>query len=350
MPTRLGLAALACVALLACPLRAQQTPDDLRSSMQLVVSERLRTFSLARGLSPEPEKIGIAQDLKALLLRQGFYLDRSGPEVLLRRHAVYPLLTWDPNMNGGAENRTLNLGGLIFQVNEDRLARGGLAAGIGYEGQVRLGWSQGRYVELRAQAEASHAPRSELTRTEGRLTLCSRNHVTGWSFADLCLRQTRIDRDITDRFRREAELSVSQLFQTGGTAHEVTLGFGRALGADVSGSFVSVGLDSAGDGMASRLKLTLSEPPQGTSGMDAAFSAEARWNMAGHVAGLGLSVARSAPSPFLGLVRRDLALGLNALYEIRENVLLNVSFSTNRSTVDFFDSSGVQVQISFVLP
>ncbi len=233
-PVRVALSILALIFTTA-PGQAQQTQNDLRDSAQLIGSERLRTFTLARGLDPEAGGIGVAQDLKALLVAQGFYLDQGTGAVLQRRQSLYPLLAYVPNLNGGLENRNLELAGLTFKLNQEQVAQGGLALGGGYDGALRLGWSEGRYVEARYQVEALYAPDPDLTQTEDRLSVCARNHLDGWTFADLCLRQTRIWQDLSERTRQEAELSFAHLFEAGQRTHEITLSGGRGIESDTSG-------------------------------------------------------------------------------------------------------------------
>lgn len=340
-----------CLAVLAGPVAAQQGSDDLRDRVQLVASERLRTFALARGLGAGSDGIGVARDLRALLTRQGFYLDRPGLDLILADQRFSPRLAHVPNLNGGAENRTLDLGGgFVLELREDRLARSGVALGLGYDAQARVAWMPGRFVEGRAQAGVLHAPAPDLTQTSLHLSVCSRNHLSGWSFADLCLRETRVERALQDSTLREVELGFANLFETPGRTHELTLSAGRGFGDGPARSFVTLGLDSAGLRLATRLGLRLGAPVGTETGPTTELRGELRWRVQDRVAGLGLSVFRSSSSLFLGQVRRDTGVSLNGLYEMRPNTNLTVALTRRESTVDFFDSSSVQVGLTFDLP
>ncbi len=351
MPIRLVSVALSILTLAfsAAPGQAQQTQNDLRDSARLIGSERLRTFTLARGLDPGAAGIGVAQDLKSLLIDQGFYLEEGSTAVLLKRHALYPLLSYVPNLNGGLENTTLKVGGLTFELNEDQVARGGLALGGGYDGSLRLGWSQGRYIEARYQAESIYAPGIKLLQTEDRAALCARNHVTGWTFADLCLRQSRIWQDLNDSNRREAEFSMAHLFEAIGRTHEVTVSAGRGFGAGSLDSFLSLGLESASRNMATRLLLRIGTPSPDGTGANVSLLSELRWNMKGRIAGLSLSASRSSEVPFLGLQRQDVTIGIGGLLQLNDSAVLSATWRSNQSTVDFFDTESIKVEVSFKL-
>ena len=108
---------------------AQATNPSLRDLTQLVTSERLRTYALARGLAAGGPDLGTALDLKQLLRRQGFYMDETGWQRLAADQALYPQLSYVPNMNGGSPQESLEFRGLTFDLRDDLVARGGLAVG-----------------------------------------------------------------------------------------------------------------------------------------------------------------------------------------------------------------------------
>ncbi len=328
------------------PEAATASPDQLRDTAQLVVSERLRTFALARGLAQGNAGIGTARDLRALLQAQGYYMEGTGLQLLEFEQGVYPNLAYVPNMNGGLENDTLILQGLVFRLRSDLVARGGAAFGLSYDGRVRVGPSQGHYVEAEAQLGVLHAPEPNLTRTVGQISVCSRNELVNWNFLDLCYNHVEVRRDLSDQTQDDLEMRYSHLFEIGESRHEVGFAVGRSKYKDLYQTHGTVSFDSVGRRIATRLSLDLSEPLQDSTGNDLSVRGEVRWLAAGHVVGLGLEASQSAQSTFFGERRQDYGLGVTALYQIKDNLVLSVGVSQTDSTVDFFDSNSVQFNIS----
>ncbi|RII38098.1 hypothetical protein DL237_14285 [Pseudooceanicola sediminis] len=321
--------------------------ERLRDTAQLVVSERLRTYALARGLARGEGAIGTARDLKALLAAQGYYMEGAGFTLLEAEQGVYPALAYVPNMNGGSENDQLVIQGYVFRLREDLVARGGAAFGLSYDGRVRLGWAQGHYLEARAELGVLYAPEPDLTRTVGQISLCARNQLVNWNFLDLCYSHIEVRRDLADQAQDDVELAFSHLFEVGRNRHEVGFALGHSTYGDLDQTHATISLDSVGGRVATRLSLDLAEPLiYGATGTDLALRAEVRWLAAGHVVGLGLQASQSARSTFFGERRQDQGLGVTALYQIKDNLVLSVGVSQVKSSVDFFDQHAIQFNIS----
>ena len=265
--SRLGAILLA--ALLACAsgvALAQTTEPGPRDLRQLVVSERLRTFALARGLATGGLDLGTALNLKQLLRRQGFYIDQPGWQRIATEQALYPQLSYVPNLNGGATQARLEFQDLTFYLRDDLLARGGMTVGASYDGLVRYGWDAGRYAEFRGQLGGLHAPGPDLTATRGMLSVCSRNHMSGWRFLDLCVSHSEDHRNLQDTVRDAAEVSFSKLFERGQTRHELNLSLSRRQIEDNYRSLANIGLDWSGGGLrpACRWKWVRQPEPRAT--------------------------------------------------------------------------------------
>jgi hypothetical protein len=352
MRTRRLRAALLAALCLVAPgsLRAQAAEPGLRDLTQLVVSERLRTFALARGLAAGGPELGTALDLKQLLQRQGFYIDRPGWQRIAAEQALYPQLSYVPNLNGGATQERLEFQGLTFYLREDLLARGGLAAGASYDGLVRWGWDAGRHVEVRGQIGGLHAPGPDLTAITGTLAVCSRNHLSGWRFADLCVSHSQDHRALQDVVRDEAVATFGTLFERGLTRHALDLSLAHRQTGETDRNLATLGLDSGWQRSATRLSLELGAPAGAESGPAVAAAGEIRWRLADRVLGVGLSLSRSPDTMFLGEPRRDHGLGLTGLVAVTDDLVLTASYLRNRSTIDFFDDRQISVGFSYRFP
>ncbi|NVK59502.1 MAG: hypothetical protein HWE37_05470 [Rhodobacteraceae bacterium] len=352
MATRRRLAALLSCLLAIAPqvVAAQATDLSLRDLTQLVTSERLRTYALARGLVSGGPDLGTALDLKQLLRRQGFYLEDTGWQRLVAEQALYPQISYVPNMNGGSPNERLEFGGLTFRLRDDLVARGGFAVGATYDGVLRYGWDSGRYVQLQAQLGGLYAPEPDLGTTRARLALCSRNHVTEWQFLDLCLTHYEDRRELQDVTRDEARLGVSTLFESGANRHELGLSLTRQRIDERYRSLAEIGLESVWAGSATRLSLEYGTPTGDETGALLTAAGEIRWPVAGQVVGLGLSLSHSPETMFLGDARRDRSLGVTGLLAIDGNLVLTAAYSRTWSTVSFFEDELVSFGVSYSLP
>ena len=329
---------------------AQTTNPSLRDLTQLVTSERLRTYALARGLAAGGPDLGTALDLKQLLRRQGFYMDETGWQRLAADQAFYPQLSYVPNMNGGSPQERLEFRGVTFDLRDDLVARGGLAVGATYDGLLRYGWDSGRYLQLQAQLGGLYAPGPDLGRTRARLALCSRNHLTDWHFVDLCLNHYEDHRDLQDVTRDEATVSVSTLFERSASRHEVGLSLSRRSDEDRLRSLAEVGLESVWASSATRLSFEYGAPTGDETGALLTAAGEIRWPAAGQVVGLGLSLSRSPKTLFLGEDRRDDSLGVTGLLAIDGRLVLTAAYSRTWSTVNFFEDEVISFGVSYSFP
>ncbi|MBT9385018.1 hypothetical protein KM176_14195 [Pseudooceanicola sp. CBS1P-1] len=357
-----GAALLALV--LAGPARAQEdagwgsgpatgrteSSEQLRETAQLVVSERLRTYALAHGLASGGPDLGTALDLKTLLERQGFYLEGKGFHRIDAAQALYPTLSYVPNFNGGAPQDKLTLAGLTFTLREDLRARDAWAAGLGYDGLVRFGWSEGRYIEMRGQVAGMRALSEDMTQRRGRVSVCSRNHVAGWTFVDGCLVHAENHRVLSDVTQDLVELSASHLFERGQTRHELGAALLRAWQEDRRRDMVELTLDSVWRRDATRLTFDVTTPAEDEDGLALGLSGDIRWRIAGRVAGVGLSVSRSARTWFLGQERIDRGIGVSGLLQISRDLSMTVALSRIDSSVDFFDDRQLAVNFSYQFP
>ncbi|AWI85990.1 hypothetical protein CEW88_19705 (plasmid) [Alloyangia pacifica] len=305
---------------------------------------------MARGLAAGGPDLGTALDLKQLLRRQGFYMDEAGWQRLAADQALYPQLSYVPNMNGGSPQESLEFRGLTFDLRDDLVARGGLAVGATYDGLLRYGWDSGRYLQLQAQLGGLYAPGPDLDRTRARLALCSRNHLTDWQFVDLCLSHYEDHRDLQDITRDEATVSVSTLFERSASRHEVGLSLSRRSDEDRLRSLAEVGLESVWAGSATRLSFEYGAPTGDETGALLTAAGEIRWPAAGQVVGLGLSLSRSPKTLFLGEDRRDDSLGVTGLLAIDGRLVLTAAYGRTWSTVNFFEDEVISFGVSYSLP
>ena len=346
--SRLGALLLAALLTVAPGVtRAQTTEPGPRDLRQLVVSERLRTFALARGLATGGPDLGTALNLKQLLQRQGFYIDQSGWQPIATEQALYPHLSYVPNLNGGATQERLEFQDLSFYLRDDLLARGGMAAGASYDGLVRYGWDAGRYAEFRGQLGGLHAPGPDLTATRGMISVCSRNHLSGWRFLDLCVSHSEDHRDLQDTDRDAVEFGFGTLFERGRTRHELNLSLSRRQTGNTIAASPRSGWTRSGGGLRPACRWSWVRQTGRRERPAITAAGEIRWRLADRVVGLGLSLSRSPETTFLGETRRDHGVGLSGLVTVTDNLMLTAAYLRNRSSVGFFDDQQISVGATY---
>lgn len=326
---------------------SQTSNLSVRDLTQLVTSERLRTYALARGLASGGPDLGTALDLKHLLQRQGFYMDDVGWQRIAAQHDLYPQLSYVPNMNGGSYQETLEFQGLTFRLRDDLVAEGGMAAGATYDGLLRYSWDSGRFIQLQAQVGGLYAPGPDLSSTRGRIAVCSRNHLVDWHFLDLCFNHFEDHRELQDFIRDEASIGFSTLFERGQTRHQLGATVSRTQIADITRDHLEVELDSVWLRTATRISLEAGAPQGDEEGAALSASAEIRWPLKENVLGLGAAVSQSPETQFLGQSRRDHSISLTGLIATRGNLVLSVSYTQTKSTLGFFENDQFSFGVSY---
>ena len=180
-----ALLLLVTLAVLAAAPRAAADAFDRARLAPLASSERLRLFTLARAIDTRQAPRSYSGALRRTLREQGFYHDGT-PGTLDRTFRFSPVLAWDDNINGGYYHDQLDLGGLIFDADPANRARAGLVIGTRADASIRLSWAEGRVIDLRAGAELGWSPRHDIGRAFAQVEACARNHLAGWTFADVC--------------------------------------------------------------------------------------------------------------------------------------------------------------------
>jgi hypothetical protein len=302
----------------------------------LVPSERLRMLAFGRALGAGVGGPAETAALRADLVRQGFY-HRGPPAVIGAQAAIRPLALADANLNGGIAEAALILpGGLVLVPVPGARAVGGLAFGAAAEGALRIAWSPGRFLDLRGGLFAAHAPGPALTLGGAQAEVCARNHLAGWTFADLCWRSERSFRRLSDSRAEAAEASIAHLWSGRTAHHEATLAAGwRAI--DGAGQpTLRAELVSAWPGLATRAGVTLAGEAPGRVAERLRGFVELRGRAGGGVAGIALWASRSEGA-FLGSIRRDDSFGATVFGTLPGGLVVTAGVAQTESSAARLD-------------
>lgn len=337
--------ALAAVLALPCAPAVADVADRARMAT-LAGSERLRLRAFGQVLAAGRAGPADTARLRTEMVRQGHYA--RGPALVAREAWAAPLLAWDQNINGGVLQDRFWLNGLMFQANPAYVAKAGLVAGALAGGGLRLAWDEGRYLDLRGQAELGWSPRHDLGRADAALALCSRNHVMGWTFVDLCARGQRSWRDLANRSAWQSSVGVAQVVAGADSLHEIGLTHIRTGGPDRrTQDQLALSLESVWNRATTDLSVTLGRAVPGEIALDWRLDASVGWFAAGRGWGLGLWHQRAQGGAFLGQPRRDSGSGITLTTRLRPGLDLRLGYAANRSTAAFADYRQVTLDLRF---
>lgn len=330
--TRAALAVL--LIALAAPLHAD--PAARARMAGLAPSERLQAFALAQGLRHNIAAPGLGSALRRALTGLAFYHDGPRPAVVSRSLRVTPVLAWDANINGGYINDRFTLGGLVFAIDPASQARSGLVAGAEAGGTLRLAHGNGRYLELQAGAEALWSPRHEIGRAAAGASACLRNHVRGWTFADLCASASRSWRALSNSSAASAGTRITTLFAGGPALHELSAQLSRLHQPEGGQNALTLGWGAVWNRAASEVSVTRLSSIEGLTVPRHRASVAITWLVAGRPMAARLAWQEAGGGMLLGSAREDTTTTASLTVHTRGDTSLELVHQVNRSTHDLF--------------
>ena len=310
-------------------------------------SERMQMFAFGKWLDTGEAPRSAVLQMKQAMISEGFYYEPGTRRLIATEAWIAPVLSYDGNINGGVLQDSFILNGFVFEADPAFRAKAGVVLGFSGGGVARLALANGRYVEMRARGEAVWSPEHQIGRHSGELALCSRNHLAGWSFADLCQSVSATERELGASVSQETALSVTRLFQTAAAYHEISAELARSIYDTGDQPSVTLSWAAIWDHAATRLSLTRAAAIRGETALDYRIAADVQWLWQGRAIGLGLWHQRAAGGSFLGTPREDRATGLSLSYQFRPGMTAQIGYSVNQSSVDFFDYAQASVNMRF---
>lgn len=340
-----GLLALA----LALPGVAQSQAMERAGTAALVQNERLRLYSLTRVLDTRRAPPPVTRASRQALVEQGFYHEPGTSPVIGASVRLTPVLAWDANINGGFINDRFDHFGLVFEVDPARMARAGLVAGARLGAEMRLAYGPGRFVHLQGQAEAAWSPQHDIGRADAGLSVCARNHVRGWTFADLCASTQAGWRELTSTRGATVSATLSHLFTLGPGYHQISLGLAHHWRPEGQQDAMTLGWGAVWNQLATDLSLTLSPGIPGETALRQRINAQASWNWNRTPVSLSVWQVRAGGGRLLGVDRHDRVTGLSLSFRPRRGVTVEVTHQQTGSTLALFNEQRTGLGLRFDL-
>lgn len=331
-------------------LGVQAVPADEIDRMRaagLSGSERLRLraygMALETGNMPRPALARMRRDM----IWQGYYFD-GGPLSLVAADAqAAPMLAWDGNINGGVLQDRFVLNGLVFESDPAFRAKAGIVAGAAAGGLLRFAWGVGRLIELQAAAEAGWSPRHGIGRGDLMLSVCSRNHVSGWNFLDFCALGRRYWRELGNGASHQLSAEFSRIFPARDSVHEVAVKYVWEPTDDAYPNQLSVSLASIWDRAATEISVTVDDPVAGATYAYNRVDASVGWLALDRGWSLDVWMQRAEGGMFLGVPRKDRARGIGIATDLRPGTSLRLGYLDSRSTAGIANYDQVTLDVRF---
>lgn len=326
---------------------AQADPQQRALIANISGSERLRMFAFGKLLETGSAPRAAVVQMKQNLTGQGFYYGPGTKRVIATEKWVGPVLRYDGNINGGVLQDSFTLNGFVFDAAPDFKAKAGGVAGLSGGAVARVAWANGRYAEARISAEGVWSPEHRIGRSNAELALCSRNHLRGWTFVDLCHSISGSSRALASSLSQDSTLSITQLFQMGNAYHELTAELAQAQYDIGDQASVKLTWGAVWNKAATKLSLTRYAPVPGETALQNRVAADVQWRVNGRSVGVGVWHQRADGGAFLGQPRSDTASGISVTYQLRPGTTAQIGYMVNHSSVDFFDHAQASVNLRF---
>lgn len=340
------LALLLSLALASLPALAD-VADRMQSAL-LSGSERLRLRAFGQALTEGQLSRPALNRMRQDMVAQGYYVDGGPPQLVARDIAIAPVLTWDGNVNGGVLQDRFTLNGWVFTADPGFRAKAGLVAGASVAGMARLAWGNGRLIELRGATEIGWSPRHDIGRADAMLAVCSRNHLRGWDFLDLCATGSRSWRDLGDDSAHRLGADFSRIVTAPHSLHEIKVGYALASTSGQKDQHrASLGLESVWNHAVTDFRLTLGRPVDGITVPRQRLDAGIAWLAAGRRWHVDLWHQRAEGGTFGRTARADRATGIGLEVDLRPGTALRLGYMDSRSTAEIatYDQFTLEIRL-----
>ena len=343
---KLGLLSAAMLLLLGGqPIHADEV--DRMQIAGLSGSERLRLRAYGQALTAGKLPSRALARMRQDMIRQGYYITKRQPELVARSVQVAPLLAWDGNINGGLLQDRFVLNGLTFEGDPDFIAKSGIVAGLSAAGLLRSAWDTGRLVELQGATELGWSPGHSIGRADVMLSVCSRNHLQGWSFLDLCATGRHYWRELDQDSGWQVSAAFAQIAAAPNSLHEIKIEYLRASTAGAAQDRVALSVESAWRRALTEISATLGKPLDDTVSLRYRTEARVSWIAADHGWSLDVWTQHAEGGMFLGVPREDRARGIGLATDLRQNTSLRLAYMDSRSTAGIANYDQITLDIRF---
>lgn len=339
------LLAAICLSLGAHPGAADEF--DRARLAELSGSERLRLRAYGQALSNDTLPHSLLPLMRQRMVRQGYYVDRGQAALVAQETWVAPLLAWDVNINGGVLQDRFVWNGLMFEADQDYRAKVGIVAGASAGAILRYGWDTGRIIELQGGAELGWSPAHDIGRADLMLSVCSQNHLAGWSFLDLCAANHRSWRQLGSVSAGQVSAVYSRIIPASQSLHELGFGYIRAFADETSQNRMLLSAESVWNRTLTKLTITLGQAIDDSTALRNRIEAKVGWIGSNRGWVLDLWSQQAAGGLFLGAKRQDHAQGIGLTTDLLSGASIRIGYLDSRSSAGLANYEQMTLDIQF---
>jgi hypothetical protein len=323
-----------------------QTAGNLARDRQgsfFSVSPRLIFYTLVQKAQPGTEAavVSLAQGL-GFLHRQGKGLQRAWNITSLQ-----PVLSYNPNINGGLAGETFTIGGLVFKIDPESQAVAGPVVGGALSKSA--GWSigTGQTVSLAGNVEIVYSPDYDISRTNASGQACLRSYLQNWQFLDLCGGAFYEKADLSEADGSFLSANFARLFSTRGGTGLANASINREFQQSYQKTSVSAGIERYFDGRGVvTARVAVGEEIEGENTLLYGGYLSYGQLVLGVGTNIGLSYEREGGDTFFGQDRTDDVITLNLTGQISPTLSATISVEDRTSSIDLFDGVTVNLDLN----
>jgi hypothetical protein len=347
MPFRKIGTPLAAICLSLCGQLAEADELDRTRIVELSGSERLRLRAYGQALSNDALPHSLLPLMRQRMVRQGYYVDRGQAALVAQDAWVAPLLAWDGNINGGVLQDRFVWNSLVFEADQDFIAKAGVVAGASTGAILRYAWDTGRIIELQGDAELGWSPAHDIGRADLTLSVCSQNHLAGWNFLDLCAASHRQWRQLGGASTGQVSAAYSRIISASHSLHELGFGYIRAFADETSQNRMMLFAESIWNRTLTKLTVTFGEATDNTTALRNRIEARVGWTAANRSWILDIWSQQAEGGMFLGTERKDHAQGIGLTTDLSSGASLRLGYLDSHSSAGIANYEQVTLDIRF---
>jgi hypothetical protein len=306
-------------------------------------SPRLLLYTLIKELPQGSDAL-----IEQLLFNEGM-TDRSKTDRLIYKSTfVQPLLSYDHNINGGIPSDTIQLGPYEFFINDKFRAKSGFLFGSEASHSRRYRLDFGQALTIGVHGGFEYSLKHKISKTAVSASGCYQSYLQNWSFLDLCLSMNTFRRETSTDWSVSPSIAVSKYFSTSMGSHEVKASLGNIFNENYSkpNLYLSARTVFSEFGAVS-LSLYVSQPSETYHSRHWGTSMDLGKIVIGKYTKLSADYFVEDGSELFGAVRNDEIINLNLEREINDNLKINLSVESRKSTISAYD--GEEFNVRFVL-
>ena len=263
--------------------------------------------------------------------------------------ALYPILSFSDNINGGNSPDSLVIGNLTFEGDDALNLKEGVVAGFGAALNGRYIHGEGKYLAYGVNASYAHSPKYGLGIATTSANLSSINHIKNWWFLGAHVNTSRVRKDIIDETNSNISLVSSKVYASGeNTYSEASFGVNRYFAESYNQNQLLLGYKTIhANGVYSALNLNVGESVENQLATKFALSGQLTTQVVKKPLKLSASYSKADGGMLLGVARDETTISVSASYPIWKNLTASVGYRRTDSTIDYFDVSTPTFGIQF---